>query len=152
MSSACFPPQDFFLMYIHRICVPWQFFGVLENNLLCAGSGLCKVPRVKSSGSELSLPRCLLGNEWKACALPAKADLVVCRDHSNSSERTWIKQSLSASFCFDQRHHCDLSSCRSSVVFECDSSCIQGIDFMHTTYQRLKLNISSGDPRLRSAS
>lgn len=84
-ASSSFPPQEFCLMYVARIGLSWQFFGViLETNLLTSTGSQKTSQLVDCPGTKTAQSPCLLSQVVTVRVPSTRLDLAVFRDRSHA--------------------------------------------------------------------
>ena len=153
-ASSSFPPHEFCMMYVARIGLSWQFFGViLETNLLTSKGSQKTSQLVDCPGMKTAQSPCLLSQVVWTVRVPPRLDLAVFRD--SHAGQSWMKHGpRTAPIRFDQKPGQPWSpspSGPSSWLSENDSSCMQGINCMsHVICSRSRMPITQGDVAIRS--
>ena len=153
-ASSSFPPHEFCMMYVARIGLSWQFFGViLETNLLTSKGSQKTSQLVDCPGKKTAHSPCLLSQVVWTVRVPPRLDLAVFRD--SHAGQSWMKHGpRTAPIRFDQKPGQPWSpspSGPSSWLSENDSSCMQGINCMsHVICPRSRMPITQGDVAIRS--
>ena len=136
-------------MYVARISLSWQFFGViLETNLMTSAGSQKTSQLVDCPGMKTAQSPCLLSQVvWTVRVPPTRLDLAVFLDRSHARQQSWMKHSRTAPICFDPKPGQPWSpSGPSSWLSENDSSCMQGINCMsHVICPRSRMPITQGD-------